>query len=265
MDLLCWPRAGAGSTPLSSKGPRSACALGDRARATGRPDVEAARRARSAAGRLPLRRGRRSRPRAAALSLPVRRRPGPLGPPRVGGEGLAGLRPRAPRRLAAGGHRRRAPPSRRARERGSDRRGGRCLPAGAGGAAGLGARVGRPRQRRGDAAKGPATRREPTAGRSRSRPTTATRSTTSPGCFSRRARGSRRPRRSPRRREPAGAGPSSRPGHPGADPAGPRPLPEAARTFDEALAAANGLPEPSLARLREGLARAREGCGPTAR
>jgi tetratricopeptide (TPR) repeat protein len=41
--------------------------------------------------------------------------------------------------------------------------------------------------------------------------------------------------------------------------------PEAARTFDEALAAANGLPEPSLARLREGLARAREGCGPTAR
>lgn len=41
--------------------------------------------------------------------------------------------------------------------------------------------------------------------------------------------------------------------------------PEAARTFGEALAVAEGLPEPTLARLREGLARAREGCGPAAR
>ena len=38
---------------------------------------------------------------------------------------------------------------------------------------------------------------------------------------------------------------------------------EAARTFGEALAAAEGLPEPTLARLREGLARAREGCVPS--
>ncbi len=41
--------------------------------------------------------------------------------------------------------------------------------------------------------------------------------------------------------------------------------PEAARTFGEALAVAEGLPEPTLARLREGLARAREGCGPATR
>jgi tetratricopeptide (TPR) repeat protein len=41
--------------------------------------------------------------------------------------------------------------------------------------------------------------------------------------------------------------------------------PEAARTFDEALAAADGLPETTRARLREGLARAGEGCGPTGR
>jgi tetratricopeptide (TPR) repeat protein len=40
---------------------------------------------------------------------------------------------------------------------------------------------------------------------------------------------------------------------------------EAARTFGEALAAAEGLSEPTLARLREGLARAREGCDPAAR
>ena len=41
--------------------------------------------------------------------------------------------------------------------------------------------------------------------------------------------------------------------------------PEAARTFGEALAAAEELPEPTRARLREGLARAREGCDPTGR
>jgi tetratricopeptide (TPR) repeat protein len=41
--------------------------------------------------------------------------------------------------------------------------------------------------------------------------------------------------------------------------------PEAARTFGEALAAAEALPEPTRARLREGLARAREGCDPTGR
>jgi tetratricopeptide (TPR) repeat protein len=41
--------------------------------------------------------------------------------------------------------------------------------------------------------------------------------------------------------------------------------PEAARTFGEALAAAGGLPEANLARLREGLARAGEGCEPAAR
>jgi tetratricopeptide (TPR) repeat protein len=37
---------------------------------------------------------------------------------------------------------------------------------------------------------------------------------------------------------------------------------EAARTFDQALAAGEALPEPTPARLREGLARAREGCTP---
>jgi tetratricopeptide (TPR) repeat protein len=37
---------------------------------------------------------------------------------------------------------------------------------------------------------------------------------------------------------------------------------EAARSFGEALAAAEALPEPTRARLREGLARAREGCAP---
>ena len=41
--------------------------------------------------------------------------------------------------------------------------------------------------------------------------------------------------------------------------------PEAARTFGEALAAVEELSEPTLVRLREGLARAREGCGPAAR
>jgi len=35
---------------------------------------------------------------------------------------------------------------------------------------------------------------------------------------------------------------------------------EAVRTFDEALAGGEALPEPTLARVREGLARAREGC-----
>jgi tetratricopeptide (TPR) repeat protein len=40
---------------------------------------------------------------------------------------------------------------------------------------------------------------------------------------------------------------------------------EAARTFGEALAAAEGLPGPALARLREGLARAHAGCDPTGR
>lgn len=40
--------------------------------------------------------------------------------------------------------------------------------------------------------------------------------------------------------------------------------PEAARTFGEALAAADGVPEPTRARLREGQARALEGCGPAA-
>ncbi len=41
--------------------------------------------------------------------------------------------------------------------------------------------------------------------------------------------------------------------------------PEAARTFGEALAAAEELSEPTRARLREGLARAQEGCDPTGR
>ena len=38
--------------------------------------------------------------------------------------------------------------------------------------------------------------------------------------------------------------------------------PEAARSFSEALAGAEVLPEPTLARLRERLARAQEGCAP---
>jgi tetratricopeptide (TPR) repeat protein len=37
---------------------------------------------------------------------------------------------------------------------------------------------------------------------------------------------------------------------------------EAARSFDEALAAGEALPESTLARMREGLARARQGCAP---
>ena len=44
-----------------------------------------------------------------------------------------------------------------------------------------------------------------------------------------------------------------------------RRCPEAARTFAEALAAADGLPEPARVRLGEGLSRAREGCDPAAR
>jgi tetratricopeptide (TPR) repeat protein len=41
--------------------------------------------------------------------------------------------------------------------------------------------------------------------------------------------------------------------------------PEAAHTFGEALAAAEGLPEPTVVRLREGLARARDACDPAHR